>query len=41
MHVNLARGIQMLRSPSLTCDHALLWTQERAKYVVFSAHDFV
>ena len=41
MHVNRARGIQMLRSPSLTCDPALLWTPERAKYVVFSAQAFV
>src|SRR5476651_994157 len=37
MHVNRARGIQMLRAASLTCDPSLLWTPERAKYIVFSA----
>jgi uncharacterized protein (TIGR02285 family) len=41
MHVNRARGIQMLRAPSLTCDPSLLWTAERAKYVVFSKQAFV
>lgn len=41
MHVNRARGIQMLRAASLTCDPALLWTPERATYVVFSAQTFV
>ncbi|MGR3888899.1 TIGR02285 family protein [Pseudomonas sp. 1152_12] len=40
MHVNRARGIQMLRAASLTCDPSLLWTAERAKYVVFSAQAF-
>lgn len=41
MHVNRARGIQMLRAQSLTCDPSLLWTPERAEYVVFSAQAFV
>lgn len=41
MHVNRARGIQMLRTSSLTCDPSLLWTPERAKYVVFSTQAFV
>ena len=41
MHVNRARGMQMLRDPTLTCDPSLLWTAERAKYVVFSAQAFV
>ena len=42
MHVNRARAIQMLRDPTtLTCDPSLLWTAERAKYVVFSAQAFV
>lgn len=41
LHVNRARGTQMLREPSFTCDPSLLWTPERAKYVVFSARAFV
>lgn len=41
MHVNRARGIQMLRTQSLICDPSLLWTPERAQYVVFSAQAFV
>lgn len=41
LHVNRARGTQMLREPSFTCDPSLLWTPERAKYVVFSAQAFV
>ncbi|OPA98271.1 hypothetical protein BFW87_05465 [Pseudomonas fluorescens] len=41
MHVNRARGIQMLRAASLTCDPSLLWTAERAQYIVFSAQAFV
>ena len=41
MHVNRARGMQMLRDPTLTCDPSLLWTAERATYVVFSAQAFV
>ena len=40
MHVNRARGIQMLRAASLTCDPSMLWTPERAKYVVFSTQAF-
>ncbi|QXQ17829.1 TIGR02285 family protein [Pseudomonas tolaasii] len=41
MHVNRARGIQMLRGDALTCDPSLLWTPERAQYIVFSAEAFV
>ena len=41
LHVNRARGTQMLREPSFTCDPSLLWTPERAKYVVFSKQAFV
>ncbi len=41
IHVNRARGIQMLRTPSLTCDPSLLWTAERAQYTAFSALAFV
>ncbi|TFY95515.1 TIGR02285 family protein [Pseudomonas nabeulensis] len=41
LHVNRARGTQMLREPSFTCDPSLLWTAERAKYVVFSSQAFV
>ncbi|MBF6029930.1 TIGR02285 family protein [Pseudomonas sp. P115] len=41
LHVNRARGTQMLREPSFTCDPSLLWTPERAKYVVFSRQAFV
>lgn len=41
LHVNRARGTQMLREPSLTCDPSLLWTPERAKYVVFSRQALV
>lgn len=40
LHVNRARGIQMLRDPSLTCDPSLVWTPERAKYVAFSAQSY-
>jgi uncharacterized protein (TIGR02285 family) len=41
LHVNRARGMQMLRDPStLTCDPSLLWTAERAKTIVFSAQAF-
>ncbi len=36
MHVNRARSIQMLRDPTLTCDPSVLWTADRAKYMVFS-----
>ncbi|TFY84782.1 TIGR02285 family protein [Pseudomonas kairouanensis] len=41
LHVNRARGTQMLREPSFTCDPSLLWTRDRAKYVVFSSQAFV
>ena len=41
LHVNRARGTQMLREPSFTCDPSLLWTPERAKYVVFSKQAFL
>lgn len=41
LHVNRARGTQMLREPSFTCDPSLLWTAERAKYIVFSSQAFV
>ncbi|MDY7531164.1 TIGR02285 family protein [Pseudomonas sp. Bout1] len=41
LHVNRARGMQMLRDPgTLTCDPSLLWTAERAKTIVFSAQAF-
>lgn len=40
MHVNRARGIQMLRAASLTCDPSLLWTEERTRYVIFSTQAF-
>src|SRR5476651_1862244 len=41
LHVNRARGMQMLSDPStLTCDPSLLWTAERAKTIVFSAQAF-
>lgn len=41
LHVNRARGMQMLRAPTFTCDPSLLWTPERAQYVVFSDQAFV
>lgn len=41
MHVNRARGMQMLREPTLTCDPSLLWTAERARYIVFSRQALV
>ncbi|MDR9877635.1 TIGR02285 family protein [Pseudomonas allii] len=41
LHVNRARGTQMLREPTFTCDPSLLWTAERARYVVFSSQAFV
>ena len=40
LHVNRARGTQMLRESSFTCDPSLLWTPERATYVVFSRQAF-
>lgn len=36
MHVNRARGMQMLQDKSFTCDPMLLWTAERAKNILFS-----
>lgn len=36
LRVNRARGIQMLQERNFTCDPTLLWTPERARYVVFS-----
>ncbi|NWN49984.1 TIGR02285 family protein [Pseudomonas sp. MAFF 301514] len=41
LHVNRARGTQMLRERTFTCDPSLLWTAERARYVVFSSQAFV
>ena len=41
LHINRARGMQMLREPTFTCDPSLLWTPERDKYIVFSRHAFV
>ncbi|WP_348750722.1 TIGR02285 family protein [Pseudomonas rhodesiae] len=41
LHVNRARGTQMLRDNRLTCDPSLLWTAERATYMVFSRQAFV
>ncbi|WP_268799859.1 TIGR02285 family protein [Pseudomonas huanghezhanensis] len=37
MHVNRARGTQMLQDPEVfACDPTLLWTEERAKHILFS-----
>jgi uncharacterized protein (TIGR02285 family) len=36
MRVNRARGLQMLREPSLTCDAALNWSEDRASWMAFS-----
>jgi uncharacterized protein (TIGR02285 family) len=36
MHVNRARGLQMLQEPTFACDPMLLWTAERAKTIVYS-----
>jgi uncharacterized protein (TIGR02285 family) len=36
MHVNRARGTQMLKDGIFACDPTLLWTPERAKSIVFS-----
>jgi uncharacterized protein (TIGR02285 family) len=36
LHVNRARGMQMLLEQSFTCDPTLLWTAERAKNILFS-----
>nr|WP_279626609.1 TIGR02285 family protein [Pseudomonas saponiphila] len=38
--VNRARGMQMLRDPSFTCDPALIWSKERAQWIVFSITSF-
>lgn len=40
MHVNRARGMQMLREPSFTCDPSLIANRERAQWVVFSVTSF-
>lgn len=40
LHVNRARGMQMLREPSFTCDPSLVRTPERARYIVFSSLAF-
>ncbi|WP_150748237.1 TIGR02285 family protein [Pseudomonas fluorescens] len=40
MRVNRARGLQMLHEPSLTCDAALNWSQERASWMAFSTPVF-
>ena len=40
LHVNRARGIQMLNAPSFTCDPSLVWTPARAKNIVFSTPAF-
>lgn len=40
LHVNRARGLQMLQAPSFTCDPSLLWTPMRAKSIVFSTPAF-
>lgn len=36
LRVNRARGMQMLNEPSFTCDPTLLWTEARAKSIIFS-----
>ncbi|MBN0976217.1 TIGR02285 family protein [Pseudomonas hygromyciniae] len=40
LHVNRARGMQMLQAPSFTCDPSLVWTPARAKSIVFSTPAF-
>jgi len=40
LHVNRARGLQMLHAPSFTCDPSLLWTPTRARSIVFSTPAF-
>jgi uncharacterized protein (TIGR02285 family) len=40
LHVNRARGLQILQTPALTCDPTMLWTAERAKWVVYSRPAF-
>ncbi|VVN85366.1 TIGR02285 family protein [Pseudomonas fluorescens] len=36
VRVNRARGMQMLRAPSFTCDPSLIWNKERAQRIVYS-----
>lgn len=36
LRVNRARGMQMLQESPFTCDPTLLWTEERAKTILFS-----
>ncbi|NBF04835.1 TIGR02285 family protein [Pseudomonas sp. Fl5BN2] len=40
VRVNRARGMQMLREPSFTCDPSLIWSKERAQWVAFSITSF-
>ncbi|WP_047284062.1 MULTISPECIES: TIGR02285 family protein [Pseudomonas] len=40
VRVNRARGMQILRDPSFTCDPALIWNKERAQWVAFSITSF-
>jgi uncharacterized protein (TIGR02285 family) len=40
LHVNRARGLQMLQASALTCDPTMLWTAQRAKWVVYSRPAF-
>lgn len=40
LHVNRARGMQMLNAPSFTCDPSLVWTPARARNIVFSTPAF-
>ncbi|SDS41459.1 TIGR02285 family protein [Pseudomonas granadensis] len=36
LRVNRARGLQMLQENSFACDPALLWSKERAQWIVYS-----
>ncbi|WP_123405615.1 TIGR02285 family protein [Pseudomonas frederiksbergensis] len=36
MRVNRARGMQMLREESFTCDPSLIWSKEREQWIAFS-----
>lgn len=36
VRVNRARGMQMLRAPSFTCDPSLIWNEERAQWILYS-----
>ncbi|MFO2463786.1 TIGR02285 family protein [Pseudomonas sp. 15FMM2] len=40
LHLNRARSMQMLTSPTFTCDPSLVWTPTRAKSIVFSRQTF-